>query len=285
MLSSKLLGITTITYLICMVTYFTYLFFRNPKFGRGITGLVMFGLAIHTVALGMRWYESYQLGYGHIPLSNLYESLMSLSWTTVLIYLIIEFRYKSKALGIFVFPLVSIAMAYASLSPNIQDEIEPLIPALQSNWLTYHVMTCFLSYSAFAISFGASITYLIKLRTTALHKVPAPKPGDELLPAMESLDEIIYKTVAIGFLLLSIGIITGAVWANYAWGSYWSWDPKETWSLITWFVYAAFIHARLTRGWRGKKTAVLSIIGFAAVLFTFLGVNFLLSGLHSYGSG
>ena len=284
MLSSKLLGITTITYLICMVTYFTYLFFRNPKFGRIITAITIFGLTVHTVALGMRWYESYQLGYGHIPLSNLYESLMSLAWTTVLLYLIIEFRYKSKALGIFIFPIVSIAMAYASLSPNIQDEIEPLIPALQSNWLTYHVITCFLSYSAFAISFGSSITYLMKLRKSPKNN-PAQKDADEMLPSMESLDEIIYKTVAIGFLLLSIGIITGAVWANYAWGSYWSWDPKETWSLITWFVYAAFIHARLTRGWRGRKTAILSIIGFAAVLFTFLGVNFLLSGLHSYGSG
>jgi cytochrome c-type biogenesis protein CcsB len=284
MLSSKLLGITTITYLICMVSYFTYLFFRNPKFGRIITGITIFALTVHTVALGMRWYESYQMGYGHIPLSNLYESLMSLAWTTVLIFLIIEFRYKSKALGIFIFPLVSIAMAYASLSPNIQDEIEPLIPALQSNWLTYHVLTCFLSYSAFAISFGSSITYLLKVRKSAKN-APAQKESDEMLPSMESLDEIIYKTVAIGFLLLSIGIITGAVWANYAWGSYWSWDPKETWSLITWFVYAAFIHARLTRGWRGRRTAILSIVGFAAVLFTFLGVNFLLSGLHSYGSG
>jgi len=284
MLSSKLLGITTITYLVCMVSYFTYLFFRNPKFGRIITGITIFALTVHTVALGMRWYESYQMGYGHIPLSNLYESLMSLAWTTVLIFLIIEFRYKSKALGIFIFPLVSIAMAYASLSPNIHDEIEPLIPALQSNWLTYHVLTCFLSYSAFAISFGSSITYLLKVRKSAKN-APAQKESDEMLPSMESLDEIIYKTVAIGFLLLSIGIITGAVWANYAWGSYWSWDPKETWSLITWFVYAAFIHARLTRGWRGRRTAILSIVGFAAVLFTFLGVNFLLSGLHSYGSG
>jgi cytochrome c-type biogenesis protein CcsB len=284
MLSSKLLGITTITYLICMVTYFTYLFFRNPKFGKIITGITIFALTVHTVALGLRWYESYQLGYGHIPLSNLYESLMSLAWTTVLLYLIIEFRYKSKALGIFIFPIVSIAMAYASLSPNIQDEIEPLIPALQSNWLTYHVITCFLSYSAFAISFGSSITYLMKLRKSSKNN-PGQKEADEMLPSMESLDDIIYKTVAIGFLLLSIGIITGAVWANYAWGSYWSWDPKETWSLITWFVYAAFIHARLTRGWRGRRTAILSIFGFAAVLFTFLGVNFLLSGLHSYGSG
>jgi cytochrome c-type biogenesis protein CcsB len=283
MISSKLLGIVTFTYLICMVSYFTYLFFRNRKFGQVITGIAIFGLVVHTVALGMRWYESYQLGHGHIPLSNLYESLMSLSWTTVIIYLIVEYRYKSKALGVFIFPLISIAMAYASLSPNIQDEIEPLMPALQSNWLTYHVMTCFLSYSAFAISFGSSITYLVKYKKVK-EKVPAGADMSELFPSMESLDDIIYKTIAIGFLLLTIGIITGAVWANYAWGSYWSWDPKETWSLITWLMYAAFIHARLTRGWHGRKTAILSIIGFAAVLFTFLGVNFLLSGLHSYGS-
>ena len=283
MISSKLLGIVTLTSLICMVLYFTYLFFRNQKFSTVITGITIAGWVVHTLALGMRWYESYQLGYGHIPLSNMYESLISLSWTTVLLYLIIEFRYKIKALGIFIFPIVSIAMAYASLSPNIQDEIAPLVPALHSNWLTYHVMTCFLAYSAFAISFGASITYLIKFRK-ADKSTPAEKDLSGFFPPLESLDEIVYKTIAIGFLLLSIGIITGAVWANYAWGSYWSWDPKETWSLITWLVYAAFIHARLTRGWRGRRTAILSIIGFAAVLFTFLGVNFLLSGLHSYGS-
>jgi cytochrome c-type biogenesis protein CcsB len=284
MVSSKLFGIVTLTYLACMALYFTYLFFRNKKLGTIITGVVLLGWILQTVALGMRWYESYQVGYGHIPLSNLYESLISLSWTTVIIYLIVEWRYKSKALGIFIFPIISLAMAYASLAPSIRDEIEPLIPALQSNWLTYHVMTCFLSYSAFAISFGASITYLLKAKK-AVQKSAPDTSSDELFPSAEALDDIIYKTIAIGFLLLSIGIITGAVWANYAWGSYWSWDPKETWSLITWFVYAAFIHARLTRGWRGKRTAVLSIIGFGAVLFTFLGVNFLLSGLHSYGSG
>jgi cytochrome c-type biogenesis protein CcsB len=172
-------------------------------------------------------------------------------------------------------------MAFASLSPNIQDEIEPLIPALQSNWLTYHVITCFLGYSGFAVSFGASIMYLAKFKKNA-EKPSMQQVSEGLFPSLEALDEIIYKTIAIGFLLLGVGIITGAVWANYAWGSYWSWDPKETWSLITWLVYAAFIHARLTRGWRGRKAAVLSIIGFACVIFTFLGVNYLLSGLHSY---
>lgn len=281
--SSTFFGITTLTYQFCMALYFSYPFFKNQKFGRIITSIVIFGLLAHTVGLGLRWYESYQMGYGHIPLSNMYESLISLSWTTVILYLFIEFRYKSKFLGVIIFPIVGIAMAYASLSPNIQDEIEPLIPALQSNWLTYHVITCFLGYSGFAVSFGASIMYLIKFKKDG-EQPSAEQDSEGFLPPLASLDEIIYKTIAIGFLLLGIGIITGAVWANYAWGSYWSWDPKETWSLITWFVYAAFIHARLTRGWRGRKAAVLSIIGFVCVLFTFLGVNYLLSGLHSYAS-
>jgi cytochrome c-type biogenesis protein CcsB len=162
----------------------------------------------------------------------------------------------------------------------VRDEIEPLIPALQSNWLTYHVLTCFLSYAAFAVSFGASIAFLLKKRKGEIREEETGETG--ILPAATLLDEVIYKANAVGFLLLGIGIITGAVWANYAWGSYWSWDPKETWSLITWFIYAIFLHARLTRGWRGTRTAVLSIIGFCGVIFTFLGVNYVLSGLHSY---
>ena len=276
--SSSFLGITTFLYLFTMVSYFYYLFFRNRNLGIFITTITIIGLLAHTTGLILRWVESYQLGYGHIPLSNMYEALVSLSWCTVLVLIIIEKKFKSDILGVFVFPLVSIAMAYASLSPNIQNEIEPLIPALQSNWLTYHVLTCFLGYAAFATSFGASIAYLIKNKKdgTSTHD------DSDKLPTMEVLDEVIYKANAVGFLLLGIGIITGAVWANYAWGSYWSWDPKETWSLITWFIYAAFLHARLTRGWRGNKTAILSIIGFCGVLFTFLGVNYVLSGLHSY---
>lgn len=259
----------------------SHLFFRNKTFWRVITGASVIGFLVHTGGLGLRWYESYRLGYGHIPLSNFYESLISLSWTTVIIYFFIEMRYRIKLLGVLVFPIVSIAMAYASLSPNVQDEITPLVPALHSNWLTYHVLTCFLAYSSFAVSFGASIVYLLKSKKMGKASTQAAKT-EEIIPAFESLDEIIYKTIAIGFLLLTVGIITGSVWANYAWGSYWGWDPKETWSLITWFIYAAFLHARLTRDWRGKKTAVISIIGFCCVLFTFLGVNYLLAGLHSY---
>ncbi len=277
--SSFFLGITTFIYLFTMVLYFYYLFFKHPRLAMAIKAITVIGLLAHTAGLGLRWYESYQAGYGHIPLANLYETLASMSWCMVLVLLIMEQRFKNITLGAFVFPIASIAMAYASLSTNVQDEIEPLIPALQSNWLTYHVLTCFLSYAAFAVSFGASIAFLLKKRKGEIRE-EADEEGT--LPAATLLDEIIYKANAVGFLLLGIGIITGAVWANYAWGSYWSWDPKETWSLITWFIYATFLHARLTRGWRGTRTAVLSIIGFCGVIFTFLGVNYVLSGLHSY---
>ena len=277
--SSFFLGITTFVYLFTMVLYFYYLFFKHPRLALAIKGITIVGFAAHTAGLGLRWYESYQVGYGHIPLANLYETLISMSWCTVLVLLLMEQKFKNVTLGAFVFPIASIAMAFASLSPNVQDEIEPLIPALQSNWLTYHVLTCFLSYAAFAVSFGASIAFLLKKRKG---EVQEASEEEGTLPTVSLLDEIIYKANAVGFLLLGIGIITGAVWANYAWGSYWSWDPKETWSLITWFIYATFLHARLTRGWRGTRTAVLSIIGFCGVVFTFLGVNYVLSGLHSY---
>ncbi len=168
-------------------------------------------------------------------------------------------------------PLALLALAYASLSPEVDRSIRPLIPALKSNWLVVHVMTCFLSYAAFAFSFVSAILFLT--RSDARKSV---------LPPKATLDEMIYRGVLAGMPLLTIGIITGAFWAHFAWGSYWSWDPKETWSLITWIIYALFLHARLIRGWKGKKSAVLSIVGFLAVIFTFLGVNFILSGLHSY---
>ncbi|MCX8043833.1 MAG: c-type cytochrome biogenesis protein CcsB [Desulfobacterota bacterium] len=279
MLSSKLLGIATFLYLICMAVHFIYLFFRTDFFKKAALILIGTAFCAHTAGLGLRWYESYQLGYGHIPISNFYETLVSLSWTTVIIYGVIVLRYKIHVFGALLFPIVSAAMAYASLSPNVRDEIAPLIPALQSNWLTYHVLTCFFGYSAFAVSFVTSIVYLVKTRTTGQRQHDA---SGELIPSLALMDDIMYKTVAVGFLLLTVGIITGSVWAHYAWGSYWSWDPKETWSLITWFIYAVFLHARLTRGWRGRRMAVVSIIGFCCVLFTFLGVNYLLSGLHSY---
>jgi cytochrome c-type biogenesis protein CcsB len=204
--------------------------------------------------------------------------LVFFAWAIAVIYLFVERRYKSRAIGVFVMPLAFFAMAYASLSPNINEKIQPLIPALKSNWLIAHVITCFLGYAGFAIAFGISIMYVLKQRTHA-----AEGPVASFFPETDVLDDLNHKMVQFGFLFLSVGIITGSVWAHSAWGRYWGWDPKETWSLITWFVYAALLHARLMRGWRGKRIAYISILGFMAVLFTYFGVN-LLPGLHSYGS-
>jgi cytochrome c-type biogenesis protein CcsB len=209
----------------------------------------------------------------------MYESLVFFAWAIAIFYLGLEWKYKNRILGAFSMPFAFVSMAYASFSPQFGKEIKPLIPALQSNWLIAHVITCFVGYAAFAVACGIGIMYLLKDRKTK------EAPGSLLasLPELKVIDDIIHKTLVFGFLWLTAGIITGAVWANSAWGTYWSWDPKETWSLITWFVYAATLHARFTRGWGGRRIAWLAVLGFISVIFTYYGVNFLLSGLHSYG--
>jgi len=262
-----------------MLLYISYLAFRSEVIGKTATFSLFAGVLIETVAIGMRWYESYQLGIGRASLTNLCESLIFFAWMIAIVYLLTERKFKIKTLGAFVTPFPFIIMAYASLNPK---EIQPLVPALQSNWLISHVVTCFVGYAAFAVSFGVSILYLFKVKA---EKRPPKSPGVLLghLPSSAMLDEIGYKTIAIGFPLLTIGIATGAFWANVAWGTYWSWDPKETWSLIVWLIYAAYLHARITRGWRGTRAAALSIAGFFATIFCYLGVNLILSGLHSYG--
>ena len=277
MTSSLLLSITTFLYLAAAIFYLLHWIFRWQKLGPVATATCAAGLILHTAGFGLRWWESYQLGYGRIPLTNLYESLIFFGWSTIAVYLYLEFKTKKRVIGAFATPFAFLAMAYASFSTN--QEIQPLIPALQSNWLTVHVITCFLGYAAFAIACGLGLMYLLRSRAKSNEGIWA------YLPDLKSLDDLIYKTILFGFFWLTVGIITGAVWAEQAWGSYWSWDPKETWSLITWFVYATAIHARLMRGWSGAKIALFSIIGFVSVLFTYFGVNFLLSGLHSYGAG
>jgi len=264
-------------YLVSFLGYLIFTASRNRTLGIFSTSLLIVGLIIHSGGLVARWLETHQTGYGYVPLSNMYESLIFFSWTIVLIYLILEFKYKQKIIGVFITPFAFLAIALTSIVPGINAKITPLMPALQSNWLTIHVTTCFFGYAAFAVSFGVSILYLIRNRVNS-----AKEGSSRWLPSASVLDEINYKSIVIGFPMLSLGIITGAAWANYAWGSYWSWDPKETWSLITWFVYAAFLHARLTRDWRGSKAAILSIVGFVFVLFTYFGVNYIISGLHSY---
>jgi cytochrome c-type biogenesis protein CcsB len=281
MTSSLLFNVTTLSYMISMLVFFGFLATRNRTVGLVASSVAYVGFIVQTVAIILRWKESYTMGVGHAPLSNLYESVVFFSWTIILIYGIIEFKYKYRIVGAFVVPFALLGMAWAQL--YLDSGIQPLVPALQSNWLLYHVITCFLGYAAFAVACGISIMYLIK------EKMENPA-GDTAaggligqFPSIKVLDDLNYKAIMIGFPLLTLGIVTGAAWANYAWGTYWSWDPKETWSLIVWFIYAAFLHARITRGWVGKRAAILSVVGFAATIFCYLGVNLFLSGLHSYG--
>lgn len=278
MTSSSILSIITFVYGLTAFLYIVSWVFKKAFPGKLATWTAILGLVGNTVGILVRWVESYRLGIGHAPLSNLYESLIFFSWTIVFIYLFVEKKYKNRSIGAFATPLAFLSLAYASLSPNISDRIQPLLPALKSNWLIAHVMTCFVGYAGFSIAFVTSIMYLFKQRNSESTNLLI-----ERLPEVNVLDELNHQLVMFGFLFLSAGIITGAVWANSAWGRYWGWDPKETWSLITWFVYATLLHARMIRGWHGRRIAYLSIGGFAAVMFTYFGVNYL-PGLHSYGS-
>jgi len=194
-------------------------------------------------------------------------------------YLLLELKYKIKTIGVFVVSVGFIAMGAASLLPYRYQTAEPLVPALNSYWIYIHVSITLTSYAAFAMAGGLGVMYLLKERAELRGK---PSPFYATFPSLEKIDELGYKAVMVGFPLLAFGVILGAMWANYAWGGYWSWDPKETWSLIVWLIYGAYIHARMNRGWEGRRAAAYQVFGFLMVIFCFWGVNFLLSGLHAY---
>lgn len=277
--NSQIISVVTFIYGLAGVLYLAAWVFQKELPGKLATWVTWAAWLGNTAGIVVRWYESYQVGegYGHAPLSNLFESLVFFAWITGILYLVLEHRYKNRVIGAFAMPLACLALAYASLGAGKQ--IQPLIPALKSNWLIAHVITCFIGYAAFAIAFGISIIYLIKRG----RDMDGGTGIIGRLPTARLMDELNHQLIIFGFLFLTVGIITGAVWANSAWGRYWGWDPKETWSFVTWLVYAALLHARLMRGWRGNRIAVLTLVGFAAVLFTYFGVN-LLPGLHSYGA-
>lgn len=251
-------------YFCAMVAAVICLMSRRRFFDLAANGLIVAGVSIQTIYIGLRWMEA-----GRAPFSNMFESLVLFGWTVSVVYLLLRIRAKLPWLAAASAALSGLALAHAS---TFESAIRPLMPALQSNWLSFHVMTCFLGYGAFAISSLAAVGFLIATRQASAAQVETRK----------TLETIVSQTISFGFLFLTLGILTGAVWANSAWGTYWSWDPKETWSLITWFIYAAFLHFNFMRGWRGRRAAWISIIGFLSVLFTYYGVNFLLSGLHSY---
>lgn len=299
MTSSPILSMTTFGYFLAAFLYIAAWVFKKTSFGKTATWVTVFSAAGNASGIVLRWLESYRLGIGHAPLSNQYESLIFFALIIAIIYLIIEQKYNAQALGAFVISIAFLVMAYASM-PDVNNRIMPLIPALKSNWLIAHVITCFVGYGAFAISFCLSILYILKKLISYILEMIDTKENHSLFlyfpflkrikrsllsyfPEFNVLDELTYQMVMFGYLFLTIGIITGAVWANSAWGRYWGWDPKETWSLITWLVYSILLHARFMRRWQGTRIAVLSISGFLAVLFTYFGVN-LLPGLHSYGA-
>ena len=260
-----------------------------------------------TIILTWRWIES-----GYFPLSNLYESLLFFTWGITFLSLVLESLTSLNLLGAIVTPLSMFIVGFATLSlPDGMQKAAPLVPALKSNWLMMHVSIMMFSYSTLIIGSLLSIVFLILTRgrqvtlkgssvgNTNVHtttKSETYKINDlqltidsydgvleKKLNLLESLDNLSYRIIGLGFPLLTIGIIAGAVWANEAWGSYWSWDPKETWALITWLVFAAYLHTRITKSWQGKGPAVLASLGFIVVWICYLGVNFLGKGLHSYG--
>ena len=271
-MNALLFYITLGLYFIATVAYLGFLLKPKPLLGRAAHWMISAGFLIHCGFTVLRYIEA-----GHTPITNLHESLSFFSLAIVGVFIAFERKYHVFILGSFVTPLALLLMIASSLYPAA---IPLLPPALMSNWLMVHSTLAFVSYATFAVAFGAAIMYLIQEHFLKRKRLGALY---QKLPPLDVLDEINYRCLTFGFPLLTVAIITGAIWAETAWGTYWSWDPKETWSLITWFIYAALLHGRLTTGWRGKKAAILSIIGFCILLFTFLGVNLLPSeSQHSY---
>lgn len=271
---SALIFMATIAYWIGLLFKYQYAYSLASSFTWSAALMGLVGLLV-------RWRESYLVfpDYGHIPVSNLYEVFVLFVVLTALLYLFYEAQQKNKAMGAFALLVISAAVGFLLwyTFERQADSIQPLIPALQSYWMKIHVPANFIGYGAFALAAMLGIAYLIR----------APLEGTkfaERLPTLEVLDDVMYKSIALGFGFFTIATILGAMWAAEAWGGYWSWDPKETWALIVWLNYAAWLHMRLTVGWRGSVMSWWAVIGLFITLFAFLGVNMFLSGLHSYGA-
>ena len=266
------------------LVYFLALFANSEFAGKVATALTWSATAMGFVGMMVRWRESYLMGLdiGHIPVSNLYEVFILFAIITALLYLYYEGKYHTRALGGFVLFIISAAIGFLLWLDFSQhfEKIQPLVPALQSYWMKMHVPANFIGYGSFSLSAMVGVAYL--LREYGVQRNPAGLLATRL-PAPEVLDDIMYKAIALGFGFFTVATILGALWAAEAWGGYWSWDPKETWALIVWLNYAAWLHMRLTKGWRGKPMAWWSVIGLGVTTFCFLGVNMFLSGLHSYG--
>jgi cytochrome c-type biogenesis protein CcsB len=271
-------------FVIATFAYFFATFIRNEFAGKVASGLTWSATTMGFVGLMVRWRESYLIGadIGHIPVSNLYEVFILFAVVTALIYLHYEGKYKTKTMGGFVLLIISASIAFL-LWYHFEKgahEISPLVPALKSYWMKIHVPANFIGYGAFALAAMLGVAYLIRSK---IEKNNPSSQAIQMLPSLNMLDDVMHKSIALGFAFFTIATVLGAMWAAEAWGGYWSWDPKETWALIVWLNYAAWLHMRLTKGWRGAPLAWWAVIGLFITTFAFLGVNMFLSGLHSYG--
>jgi len=271
-------------FVMATVAYFAGLLFRSDFTNKVATAMTWTGATMGMVGLMVRWKESYLIGVdvGHIPVSNLYEVFILFAVITALVYLFYERRYQVRSLGGFVLLVISAAVAFQLWYAFEKQayEIQPLVPALQSYWMKIHVPANFIGYGTFAMAAMIGVAYLL----VSWRQVKNPKGRFvESMPPLALMDELMYKSIALGFAFFTLATILGALWAAEAWGGYWSWDPKETWALIVWLNYAAWLHMRMTKGWSGRPMAWWAVIGLFITLFAFLGVNMFLSGLHSYG--
>lgn len=293
LLHNNLVNYSFMAILLSMVLYWSSVAFpkvqlllQMARIGLGTSNIIL------CIIITERWIDT-----RHFPLSNLYESLLFLTWCTTFINLLLEFRTKNSLTGSLITPLATFILAFASLVlPTNMQKATSLVPALQSNWLVMHVSIIMASYAVLIVGTLLAILFLAVNQLDMLPKDNTTQYTEghittqfsalytkQKLQLLEDLDNLSYRTIGLGFPLLTIGIISGAVWANEAWGSYWSWDPKETWALITWLVFASYLHVRINRNWKGQKASILAAIGFVVVWICYLGVNFLGQGLHSYG--
>lgn len=251
-------------YFLAASCYLLRLVWKAPVWGRSATILAVLAVSLNAAAAVAR-----TAGAGRAPFANMYEFGMLFVLCLGLLHLFIEWRQKEQSFGAFVMP---VAFLFSGFFALYYQEARPLMPALKSNWLMAHVLTAVVAYGFLAVSFALGLMFYWRQGLQ----------GVTTLPSLERLEAMTHQAIVAAMPFLTLLIITGAVWAEYAWGTYWRWDPKETWSLVTWIIYAVYLHGRLSRGWRGRKAVNWALGGFLAVIFTFIGVNLLLSGLHSY---
>jgi cytochrome c-type biogenesis protein CcsB len=296
LLNDPVLGLGLTAFALLLITLpLAFWSLSGGRSSRAVRLLVAGANLCLTAQLVLRWWDS-----GHFPISNLYESLCFLAWGCTLTQLLVERSWPSPLVPAAATPMALGCVAFASFAlPDRLQEASPLVPALRSSWLVMHVSVIMISYAALLVGSLLSLAVLftdrsntLELRSSSIgsggyRQAQLASPQMQLssvaMPAVEQLDSLSYRTITVGFLLLSVGLVSGAVWANEAWGSWWSWDPKETWALICWLVYAAYLHTRLIRGWQGRKPALVAAAGLVVIVVCYIGVNLLGIGLHSYG--